>query len=65
MAFLIVASCLVPPGTWPGGAWVPGGPRPILFWLLLAIFRLIDRIFFIYFTCKKGFAQIRYIPYRF
>ena len=23
-----VLSFAVSPGTWPGGAWVPGGPRP-------------------------------------
>ena len=23
-----VSSFAVSPGTWPGGAWVPGGPRP-------------------------------------
>ena len=23
-----VLSFAVPPGTWPGRAWVPGGPRP-------------------------------------
>ena len=25
---LLVLSFAVSPGTWPGGAWVPGGPRP-------------------------------------
>ena len=25
---VVVVSFAVPPGTWPGGAWVPGGPRP-------------------------------------
>ena len=24
----LVLSLAVSPGTWPGGAWVPGGPRP-------------------------------------
>ena len=24
----LVLSFAVSPGTWPGGAWVPGGPRP-------------------------------------
>ena len=28
---LAVCSFAVSPGTWPGGAWVPGGPRPCLF----------------------------------
>ena len=28
---LVACSFAVSPGTWPGGAWVPGGPRPGLF----------------------------------
>ena len=28
MLFWLVFSFAVSPGTWPGGAWVPGGPRP-------------------------------------
>ena len=32
---LAACSFAVSPGTWPGGAWVPGGPRPCLFVLLL------------------------------
>ena len=25
---VVGVSLAVSPGTWPGGAWVPGGPRP-------------------------------------
>ena len=31
----LVLSFAVSPGTWPGGAWVPGGPRPCFSLLLL------------------------------
>ena len=34
MSLLGVLSLAVSPGTWPGGAWVPGGLRPGS-WLLL------------------------------
>ena len=34
MLLLGVFSLAVSPGTWPGGAWVPGGLRPG-FWLWL------------------------------
>ena len=33
--FLLVVCFAVSPGTWPGGAWVPGGPRPGFSLLLL------------------------------
>ena len=30
MFFVLVFSLAVSPGTWPGGAWVPGGLRPVV-----------------------------------
>ena len=33
--FLLFVCFAVSPGTWPGGAWVPGGPRPGFSLLLL------------------------------
>ena len=32
---LVACSFAVSPGTWPGGAWVPGGPRPG--WFVFAV----------------------------
>ena len=57
------------PGTWPGGAWVPGGPRPCLLLLLLVhdpnfVFRNfhqdVSR-----FTVHKGLRPNSRIMYRF
>ena len=57
------------PGTWPGGAWVPGGPRPCFLLLLLVhdpnfVFRNfhqdVSR-----FTVHKGLRPNSRIMYRF
>ena len=65
----LVFSFAVSPGTWPGGAWVPGGPRPCFLLLLLVhdpnfVFRNfhqdVSR-----FTVHKGLRPNSRIMYRF
>ena len=65
----LVLSFAVSPGTWPGGAWVPGGPRPGFSLLLLFhdpnfVFRNfhqdVSR-----FTVQKGLRPNSRIMYRF
>ena len=60
---VVVFSFAVSPGTWPGGAWVPGGPRPgfaVCFYHDL-VYAQVDsfQVFFTCFTCKMGIAPIR------
>ena len=65
----LVLSFAVSPGTWPGGAWVPGGPRPGF--SLLPVFHdpiftfLILRQEVSRFTVHKGLRPNSRIMYRF
>ena len=67
----LVFSFAVSPGTWPGGAWVPGGPRPCLLFLLLLLVH--DPNLFCHnfhqdvsrFTVQKGLRPNSRIMYRF
>ena len=50
------------PGTWPGGALVPGGLRPglvVCFFMIQSMLNLNSTRSFHLFTCKIGFAPIR------
>ena len=62
-------SLAVSPGTWPGGAWVPGGPRPCV---SLLLFFHDPRVAFLIlhqdvsrFTVHKGPRPNSRIMYRF
>ena len=67
--FLLVVCFAVSPGTWPGGAWVPGGPRPGF--SLLLLFHdpnFVSRYFHqdvSRFTVQKGLRPNSRIMYRF
>ena len=64
----LVLSFAVSPGTWPGGAWVPGGPRPCF--LLLLLFHDPNFVFLNFhqdvsrFTVHKGLRPNSRIMYR-
>ena len=64
----LVLSFAVSPGTWPGGAWVPGGPRPCF--LLLLLFHDPNFVFRNFhqdvsrFTVHKGLRPNSRIMYR-
>ena len=65
----LVLSFAVSPGTWPGGAWVPGGPRPGFSLLLLFhdpnfVFRNLHQDVS-RFTVHKGLRPNSRIMYRF
>ena len=62
-------SFAVSPGAWPGGAWVPGGPRP---GFLLLLFLHDPKVAFLIlhqdvsrFTVQKGLRPNSRIMYRF
>ena len=71
MLVWLVCSFAVSPGTWPGGAWVPGGPRPCFWFLLLLLVH--DPNLFCHnfhqdvsrFTVHKGLRPNSRIMYRF
>ena len=70
MLFVLLVVCFaVSPGTWPGGAWVPGGPRPGFSLLLLfhdpnfAVRNLHQDVS--RFTVHKGLRPNSRIMYRF
>ena len=70
MLFVLLVVCFaVSPGTWPGGAWVPGGPRPGFSLLLLfhdpnfAVRKFHQDVS--RFTVQKGLRPNSRIMYRF